>query len=354
MTTLVFPHNPLNAKDMLDEVGSILNTIDKEFPNWSEIDGYYPFIKGHMKLIDKLLKYTKLMNKIDFYVFHDNIDDKQLSGLSIDFATMAAFDEQELGFDDEIIDVFKIHFKDHRLLRFSYHYLNPNDPRGEVDAKFIINDDGKFTISTPRDLSDYGENIKLYFLITDILKTHATYLMEACYGNVIHNLTEEDIDHYSSSCDKMLNNLLARIKEDTSLSEAEHEAYDKTIHVIKGIMNDFALDVGEFKTVRRVYVDDKLVYTLYQGNAVVEITDYEGDDKPITTLSAPGVSMVFNHNHGKDSYINIDGVTEGVTYVLPYRDSDIAYLSYPTALTSIIRDTLFAYTTGIPQASRLK
>lgn len=31
-----------------------------------------------------------------------------------------------------------------------------------------------------------------------------------------------------------------------------------------------------------------------------------------------------------------------------------AYLSYPTALTSIIRDTLFAYTTGIPQASRLK
>nr|DAW82917.1 MAG TPA: hypothetical protein [Caudoviricetes sp.] len=354
MTTLVFPNNPFNAKDMLDASDPIIATIDKEFPNWSEIDEFYPFIKGHMKLVGKLIYYTKLMNKIDLIVHREDLNWESVSTLSINFATIPAFDEQEFGFDDEIEDVFKIYFKDHRLLRFSYYYFNPNDPRGLVDAKFIINEDGKIVINTPRDLLDTGENIKLYFLIADILKIHATYLMEASYGNVIHISTEEAIDHYSNTCDRMLNNLLTRIKEDTSLSEAEHEAYDKTIHVIKWIMNDFALDAGEFKTVRRVYVDDKLVYTLYHGNAVVEITDYEGDDKPITTVSAPGVSMVFNHNHGKDSYINIDGVTEGVTYVLPYRDSDIAYLSYPTALTSIIRDTLFAYTTGIPQASRLK
>lgn len=350
MTTLVFPNNPLNAKDMLDASDPILDTIDKEFPSWSEIDEYYPFIKGHMKLVCKLTYYTKLMNKIDLIVQRDTINGEPVSTLSINFATIPAFDEQEPGFDDNIIDVFKIHFKDHRLLRFSYHYLNPNDPRGEVDAKFIINDDGKFTISTPRDLSDYGENIKLYFLITDILKTHATYLMEACYGNVIHIRTEEAIDHYSNTCDRMLNNLLARIKEDTSLSEAEHETYDKTIYAIKGIMNDFALDVGDSNVVRRVYTDDHLVYTLYHGNAAIEITDYNGNDKPITTVSAPGVSMVFNHNHGKDSYINIDDAG----YVLPYRDSDLTYLSYPTALTSIIRDTLFAYTTGIPQSSRLR
>ena len=354
MTTLIFPHNPLNAKDMLDASDPIIATIDKEFPNWSEIDEFYPFIKGHMKFVGKLIYYTKLMNKIDLIVDRDIINGESVSVLSINFALMPAFDEQKPGFDDEIIDVFKVYFKDHRLLRFSYYYFNPNDPRGLVDAKFIINKDGKININTPRDLLDTGENIDLYFLIADILKIHATYLMEACYGNVIHCLTEEAIDHYSNTCDRMLNNLLTRIKEDTSLSEAEHGTYDKAITVIKGIMDDFALDVGEFKTVRRVYVDDKLVYTLYHGNAVVEITDYEGDDKPITTVSAPGVSMVFNHNHGKDSYINIDGVTEGVTYVLPYRDSDIAYLSYPTALTSIIRDTLFAYTTGIPQASRLK
>nr|DAK82150.1 MAG TPA: hypothetical protein [Caudoviricetes sp.] len=350
MTTLVFPNNPLNAKDMLDASDPILDTIDKEFPSWSEIDEYYPFIKGHMKLACKLIYYTKLMNKIDLIVQRDTINGEPVSTLSINFATIPAFDEQEPGFDDNIIDVFKIHFKDHRLLRFSYHYLNPNDPRGEVDAKFIINDDSKFTISTPRDLSDYGENIKLYFLITDILKIHATYLMEACYGNVTHIRTEEAIDHYSNTCDRMLNNLLARIKENTSLSVDEHENYEKAIYAIKGILNDFALDAGGFKSVKRVYVDDKLVYTLYSGNAIVEITDHDGDDKPITTVSAPGVSMVFNHNHGKDSYINIDDVG----YVLPYRDSDLIYLSYPTALTSIIRDTLFAYTTGIPQSSRFK
>nr|DAX55386.1 MAG TPA: hypothetical protein [Caudoviricetes sp.] len=350
MTTLVFPHNPFNAKDMLDASDPIIAAIDKEFPNWSEIDEFYPFIKGHMKLVGKLIYYTKLMNKIDLIVHRENLNGESVSTLSINFATIPAFDEQELGFDDDIEDVFKIYFKDHRLLRFSYHYLNPNDPRGEVDAKFIINDDGKFTISTPRDLSDYGENIKLYFLITDILKIHATYLMEASYGNVIHISTEEAIDHYSNTCDRMLNNLLAKIKEDTSLSEAEHETYDKAIYAIKGIMNDFALDVGDSNAVRRVYTDDRLVYTLYHGNAAIEITDHDGDDKPITTLSAPGISMVFNHNHGKDSYINIDDVG----YVLPYRDSDLIYLSYPTALTSIIRDTLFAYTTGIPQSSRFK
>ena len=115
-------------------------------------------------------------------------------------------------------------------------------------------------------------------------------------------------------------------------------------------MNDFALDVGDLNAVKRVYTDDHLVYTLYHGNAAIEITDHNGDDKPITTLLAPGVSMVFNHNHGKDSYINIDDAG----YVLPYRDSYLVYLSYPTALTSIIRDTLFAYTTGIPQSGRHK
>lgn len=350
MTTLVFPNNPLNAKDMLGASDPILDTIDKEFPSWSEIDEYYPFIKGHMKLACKLIYYTKLMNKIDLIVQRDTINGEPVSTLSINFALMPAFDEQKPGFDDEIIDVFKVYFKDHRLLRFSYYYFNPNDPRGLVDAKFIINEDGKIVINTPRDLLDTGENIKLYFLIADILKIHATYLMEASYGNVIHILTEEAIDHYSNTCDRMLNNLLARIKEDTSLSEAEHETYDKTIYAIKGIMNDFALDVGDSNVVRRVYTDDHLVCTLYRGNAAIEITDYNGNDKPITTVSAPGVSMVFNHNHGKDSYINIDDVG----YVLPYRDSDLTYLSYPTALTSIIRDTLFAYTTGIPQSSRLK
>ena len=142
----------------------------------------------------------------------------------------------------------------------------------------------------------------------------------------------------------MLNNLLAKIKEDVHLTEVEREAYDKAIHAIKGILNDFALDVGESNAVRRVYNDDHLVYTLYHGNAVVEITDHEGDNKPTTTLSAPGISMVFNHTHGKDSYINIDGVT----YALPYKESDLAYPSYPSAITAIIRDTLFAYTTGIP------
>lgn len=344
MTTLVFPNNPLNAKDMFDAVGTILDTINEKFPNWSEIDEFYPFIKGHMKLIDKLLKYTKLMSKIDFYVFRGNIDDGQIPGLSIDFATMAAFDEQELGFDDEIIDVFKIHFKDHRLFRFSYYYFNPNDPRGLVDAKFNINEDGKITINTPRDLLDTGENIDLYFLIADILKIFATYLMEASYGNVIHNVTEEAIDHYSNTCDKMLNNLLAKIKEDTSLSGAEHEAYDKVIQVIKRILYDFAPDAGGFSMVSRMYIDDKLIYTLYHGFAVVEITDCEGDNKPITMVSAPGISMVFNHEHGKDSYINIDGDIR----ILPYKESDIAYRSYPTALTSIIIGTLFAYTTGIP------
>ena len=344
MTTLVFPNNPFNAKDMLDAVGSIINTIDEKFPNWSEIDEFYPFIKGHMKLIDKLLKYTKPMSKIDFYVFRDNIDDEQLPWLSIDFATIPAFDEQEFGFDDEIEDVFKIYFKDHRLLRYSYYYFNPNDPRGLVDAKFIINKDGKIVINTPRDLLDTGENTDLHFLIADILKIFATYLMEASYGNVIHNLTEEAIDHYSNTCDKMLNNLLAGIKEDTSLSEVEHETYDKAIHVIKGVMNDFAPDAGGFSMVSRMYIDDHLAYTLYHGNAVVEITNHEGDDKPITTLSAPGISMVFNHEHGKDSYINIDGDIR----ILPYKESDIAYRSYPTAITAIIRGTLFAYTTGIP------
>lgn len=348
MTTLVFPHNPLNAKDMLITVESILDTIYGEFPNWGDIEQYYPFIKGHMNLIDKLIKYTKFMRSIGLITHREIIDGEELSTLSINFATMTAFNEQEPGFDDDIIDVFKVYFKDRRLVRFSYHYLNPNDPLDEVDARFIIDESDGIIINTPRDLTDNGENNNLYFLIADVLKIFATYLMEASYGNVIHILTEEAIDHYGDTGIRMLNNLLARIKENTSLSVDEHETYDKTIHVIKGIMNDFALDVGEFKTVRRVYVDDKLVYTLYQGNAVVEITDHEGDGKPITTLSAPGISMVFNHNHGKDSYINIDGVTEGVTYVLPYRDSDIAYLSYPTAITAIIRGTLFAYTTGIP------
>lgn len=344
MTTLIFPNNPFNAKDMLNAVRSIINTINEKFPNWSEIDEYYPFIKGHMKLIDKLLKYTKLMSKIDLIVDRDIINDEELSGLSINFAMMTAFDEQEPGFDDDIIDVFKIHFKDHRLVRFSYHYFNPNDPRGEVEAKFFINDDGKITINTPRDLTDNGENTGLYFLIADILKVFATYLMEASYGNVIHNLSEEAIDRYSNTSIRMLNNLLAKIKEDVHLTEVEREAYDKAIHAIKGILNDFALDVGESNAVRRVYNDDHLVYTLYHGNAVVEITDHEGDNKPTTTLSAPGISMVFNHTHGKDSYINIDGVT----YALPYKESDLAYPSYPSAITAIIRDTLFAYTTGIP------
>lgn len=350
MTTLIFPNNPINVKDMLDASDPIIDTIDKKYPNWSEIDEYYPFIKGHMKLVGKVIYYTKLMNKLDLIVERDTINGESVSTLSINFATIPAFDEQEPGFDDDIVDVFKVHFKDHRLLRFSYYYFNPNDPRGEVDAKFIINEDGKITINTPRSLLDTGENIDLYFLIADILKIHANYLMEACYGNVIHCFAEEAIDHYSNTCDRMLNNLLARIKEDTSLSEEEHKAYDKAIYVIKGIMNDFALDVGKFNTVRREYADDKLIYTLYHGNAVVEITDHEGDGKPITTLFAPGVSIVFNHNHGRDSYISIDG-TE---YVLPYRESDLIYLSYPTALTSIIRDTLFAYTTGIPQSSRPK
>lgn len=344
MTTLVFPHNPFNAKDMLNAVENIINAINEAYPGWYEIDQFYPFIKGHMKLIDKLLKYTKLMSKIDLIVDRDFINGESVSTLSINFATMTAFDEQELGFDDEIIDVFKIHFKDHRLLRFSYYYFNPNDPRGLVDAKFNIDKDGKITINTPRDLLDTGENIDLHFLIADILKIHANYLMEASYGNVIHNISEEAIDRYSNTCIRMLNNLLAKIKEDVHLTEVEREAYDKTIHAIKGILNDFALDVGESNTVRRVYTDDKLVYTVYHGNAVVEITDHEGDNKPTTTLSAPGVSMVFNHNHDKDSYINIDNTT----YALPYKESDLAYPSYPSAITAIIRDTLFAYTTGIP------
>lgn len=344
MTTLVFPHNPFNAKDMLNAVGSIINTINEKFPNWSEIDEFYHFIKGHMKLIDKLLKYTKLMSKIDLIVDRDIINGESVSVLSINFALMPAFDEQKPGFDDEIINVFKVYFKDHRLLRFSYYYFNPNDPRGLVDAKFIINEDGKITINTPRDLLDTGENIDLYFLIADILKIHATYLMEACYGNVIHCLTEEAIDHYSNTCDRMLNNLLARIKEDTSLSEAEHEAYDKAIHVVKRILYDFAPDAGGFSMVSRMYIDDHLAYTLYHGNAVVEISDHGGDNKPITTLSAPGISMVFNHEHGKDSYINIDGDIR----ILPYKESDIVYRSYPTAITAIISGTLFAYTTGIP------
>lgn len=344
MTTLVFPHNPFNAKDMLDAVESILDTIYGEFPNWGDIEQYYPFIKGHMNLIDKLIKYTKFMRSIGLITHRENIGGEELSTLSINFATMTAFNEQEPGFDDDIIDVFKVHFKDRRLVRFSYHYLNPNDPLDEVDARFIIDEDNGIIINTPRDLTDTGENNNLYFLIADVLKIFATYLMEACYGNVIHITTEEAIDHYSNTCDRMLNNLLTRIKEDTSLPEAEHETYDKAIHAIKGIMNDFALDVGDSNAVKRVYTDDHLVYTLYHGNAAIEITDHDGDDKPITTLSAPGISMVFNHNHGKDSYINIDDVG----YVLPYRDSDLIYLSYPTALTSIIRDTLFAYTTGIP------
>ena len=344
MTTLIFPNNPFNAKDMLNAVRSIINTINEKFPNWSEIDEYYPFIKGHMKLIDKLLKYTKLMSKIDFYVFRENVYDEQLPGLSINFATMAAFNEQEPGFDDDIIDVFKVHFKDHRLVRFSYHYLNPNDPLNEVDARFIINENGGIIINTPRDLTDTGENNNLYFLIADVLKIFATYLMEASYGNVIHNLTEEAIDRYSNTGMRMLSNLLTRIKEDTTLPVIEHEKYEKAIYAIKGILNDFALEVGEFDAVKRVYADDRLVYTLYRGNATIEITDYEGDDRPITTLSAPGVSMIFNHEHGKDSYISIDDVT----YALPYRESDITSLSYPSAITSIIKGTLFAYTTGIP------
>ena len=344
MTTLIFPNNPFNAKDMLITVESVLDAIYGEFPNWADIDQYYPFIKGHMKLIDKLLKYTKFMNKIDLIVQRDTINGESVSTLSINFATIPAFDEQEFGFDDDIVDVFKIYFKDHRLLRFSYYYFNPNDPRGEVDAKFIINEDGKIVINTPRDLLDTGENIKLHFLIADILKTHATYLMEASYGNVIHISTEEAIDHYSNTCDRMLNNLLARIKEDTSLSEAEHEAYDKAIHVVKRILYDFAPDAGGFSMVSRMYIDDRLAYTLYHGNASIEITDHEGDDKPITTLSAPGISMVFNHEHGKDSYINIDGDIR----ILPYKESDLVYRSYPTAITAIIRGTLFAYTTGIP------
>lgn len=344
MTTLIFPHNPFTAKDMIAAVENIINGINEAYPGWYEIDQFYPFIKGHMKLIEKLLRYTKIMSRNSLYVHRDNIDDEELPGLSINFATMTAFDEQEPGFDDEIIDVFKVCFKDHRLVRFSYHYFNPNDPRGEVDARFFINEDDKIIINTPRDLTDNDENNNLYFLIADVLKVFATYLMEASYGNVIHNLSEEAIDRYSNTCIRMLNNLLAKIKEDVHLTEVERETYDKAIHAIKGILNDFALDVGEFKTVRRVYTDDHLVYTLYHGNAVVEITDHEGDNKPTTTLSAPGISMVFNHTHGKDSYINIDGVT----YVLPYRESDLAYPSYPSAITAIIRDTLFAYTTGIP------
>ena len=243
MTTLIFPHNPFTAKDMIAAVENIINAINEKFPNWSEIDEFYPFIKGHMKLIDKLLWYTKIMSRSSLYVHRDNTDDEEPSGLSINFAMMTAFDEQEPGFDDDIIDVFKVRFKDHRLVRFSYHYFNPNDPRGEVEAKFFINEDGKITINTPRDLTDNGENTGLYFLIADILKIFATYLMEASYGNIIHNLSEEAIDRY-----------------------------------------------------------------------------------------------------GKDSYINIDGVT----YALPYKESDLAYPSYPSAITAIIRDTLFAYTTGIP------
>ena len=344
MTTLIFPHNPFTAKDMIAAVENIINVINEKFPNWSEIDEFYPFIKGHMKLIEKLLRYTKIMSRNSLYVHRDNIDDEELPGLSINFATMTAFDEQEPGFDDEIIDVFKVHFKDRRLVRFSYHYLNPNNPLDEVDAVFFINEDDKIIINTPRDLTDTGENTGLYFLIADILKIFATYLMEASYGNVIHNLSEEAIDRYSNTSIRMLNNLLAKIKEDVHLTEVEREAYDKAIHAIKGILNDFALDVGESNAVRRVYNDDHLVYTLYHGNAVVEITDHEGDNKPTTTLSAPGISMVFNHTHGKDSYINIDGVT----YALPYKESDLAYPSYPSAITAIIRDTLFAYTTGIP------
>ena len=344
MTTLVFPHNPFNAKDMLNAVGSIINTINEKFPNWSEIDEFYHFIKGHMKLIDKLLKYTKLMSKIDLIVDRDIINGESVSVLSINFALMPAFDEQEFGFDDDIADVFKIHFKDHRLLRFSYYYFNPNDPRGLVDAKFIIREDGKIAINTPRDLLDTGENTDLYFLIADILKIFATYLMEASYGNVIRNLTEEAIDRYSNTGMRMLSNLLTRIKEDTTLPVIEHEIYDKAVYAIKGILNDFALDAGEFDTVKRVYTDDKLVYTLYRGNATIEITDHDGNDKPITTVSAPGVSMVFNHEHGKDSYINI----EGVTYALPYRESDLVYLPYTTAIAAIIKDALFSYTTGIP------
>ena len=344
MTTLVFPHNPFNAKDMLNAVESILDTIYGEFPNWDDIEQYYPFINGHMNLIDKLIKYTRFMRSIGLIVHRENIDGEELSTLSINFATMAAFNEQEPGFDDDIIDVFKVHFKDHRLVRFSYHYLNPNDPLSEVDARFIIDENDEIIINTPRDLTDTGENNNLYFLIADVLRIFATYLMEACYGNVIHNLTEEDIDHYSSSCDKMLNNLLARIKEDTSLSEAGHEAYDKAIHVVKRILYDFAPDAGGFSMVSRMYIDDHLAYTLYHGNAVVEISDHGGDNKPITTLSAPGISMVFNHEHGKDSYINIDGDIR----ILPYKESDLIYRSYPTAITAIIRGTLFAYTTGIP------
>lgn len=344
MTTLIFPHNPFTAKDMIAAVENIINAINEAYPGWYEIDQFYPFIKGHMKLIEKLLRYTKIMRSIGLIVHREIIDGEELPALSVNFATMTAFNEQEPGFNDDIIDVFKIHFKDHRLTRFSYHYLNPNDPLSEVDARFFINEDDKIIINTPRDLTDTGENNNLYFLIADVLKIFATYLMEVSYGNVIHNLTEEAIDRYSDTGMRMLSNLLTRIKEDTTLPVKEHEIYDKAIYVIKGILNDFALDAGEFDAVKRVYTDDRLVYTLYRGNATIEITDHEGDDRPITTLSAPGVSMVFNHNHGKDSYINIDDVI----YVLPYRESDIASLSYPSAITSIIRGTLFAYTTGIP------
>lgn len=344
MTTLVFPHNPFNAKDMLNAVESILDTIYGEFPNWGDIEQYYPFIKGHMNLIDKLIKYTKFMRSIGLITHREIIDGEELSTLSINFATMTAFNEQEPGFDDDIIDVFKVHFKDRRLVRFSYHYLNPNDPLDEVDARFIIDEDNGIIINTPRDLTDTGENNNLYFLIADVLKIFAIYLMEACYGNVIHISTEEAIDHYSNTCDRMLNNLLARIKEDTSLSEAEHEAYDKAIHVVNRILYDFAPDAGGFSMVSRMYIDDHLAYTLYHGNAVVEISDHGGDNKPITTLSAPGISMVFNHEHGKDSYINIDGDIR----ILPYKESDLVYRSYPTAITAIISGVLFAYTTGIP------
>lgn len=344
MTTLIFPHNPFTAKDMIAAVEAILSTINEEYPTWSEIDQFYPFIKGHMELVGKLIYYTKLMNKIDLIVDRDIINGESVSVLSINFATIPAFDEQEFGFDDDIEDVFKIYFKDHRLLRFSYYYFNPNDPRGEVEAKFFINEDGKIIINTPRDLTDNGENNGLYFLIADILKIFATYLMEASYGNVIHNLSEEAIDRYSNTCIRMLNNLLAKIKEDVHLTEVEREAYDKAIHVVKRILYDFAPDAGGFSMVSRMYIDDHLAYTLYHGNAVVEISDHGGDNKPITTLSAPGISMVFNHEHGKDSYINIDGDIR----ILPYKESDIAYRSYPTAITAIIRGTLFAYTTGIP------
>ena len=194
MTTLIFPNNPFDVKDMLNAVESVLDTIYGEFPNWADIDQYYPFIKGHMNLIDKLIKYTKFMRSIGLIVHRESIDGEELSVLSINFATMVAFDEQEPGFDDDIIDVFKVHFKDRRLVRFSYHYLNPNDPLSEVDAKFFINEEDKIIINTPRDLTDTGENNNLYFLIADILKIFATYLMEASYGNIIHNLTEEAID----------------------------------------------------------------------------------------------------------------------------------------------------------------